>query len=104
MINKNKMLSSIEGMQRTVEKSVLEDVSFHEALQYLKRELDENPLVQSALSELRSVGCRVFCSFTPRFHIRIKTAEGIVALPKQTDDSASPTDERVTRITQELKK
>jgi|HubBroStandDraft_1064217.scaffolds.fasta_scaffold07238_6 hypothetical protein len=102
MIDGNTMRSLMENTERAAEESLLEDSAFYEACQALKREIDNDPQVRSTVSELQAAGRRVFDSFVPRIKIRVKTAEGVLALPEPAPDPVAGVDE-VTKLTRSLR-
>jgi hypothetical protein len=60
-------------------------------------------VVRSMVSELRAAGRSVFNSFVPRIKIRVRTEEGIFALPRTDGIRQTPAVEQVGRLTQELR-
>ena len=93
MIDHDTMRSLLKSMEQAAEESLQQDPAFYEALQALKAEIDSDPRVQSALAELRASGRRVFNSFVPHIKIRVKTEEGVFALPKPTTIQSDQTGE-----------
>ena len=103
MIDKHAMRGLLKNMQRAAEEILQSDSAFFEALQALKFEIDSDSRVQSAVRGLQAAGQRVFSSFVPRISVRIRTQEGIFALPKSLEISSTPVAEPVAALTQELK-
>ena len=96
------MRSLLERMELAAQETLQQDSAFHNALRALKREIDNDPVVQSTVSELHAAGRRVFSSFVPHIKIRVRTEEGIFALPRPAIPVA-PAVEQVGRLTQELR-
>lgn len=90
-------------MQRAAEEILQQDSAFFEALQALKWEIDKDARVQSAVRGLQAAGQKVFSSFVPHINVRVRTQEGIFALPKPPAKRNMPAPERVAALTQELK-
>src|SRR3984885_13173652 len=103
MIDKRSMRSALESMQRAAEESLGQDFAFHEALQALKQEIDHDPRVLSRVGELEAAGGSVFKSFVPRIRIRVRTEEGVFALPKPAQIGLASAAEPIGRLTQELR-
>jgi hypothetical protein len=103
MIDRRRMRSLLEGMERAAEETLQQDSAFYEAVQALKVEIDSDPVVRSMVSELRAAGRSVFNSFVPRIKIRVRTEEGIFALPKPNGIRQTPAIEQVGRLAQELR-
>jgi hypothetical protein len=103
MIDKNTMRSLLERMERAAEETLQRDSAFYKALRALKREIDNDPRVQSTVRELQTAGRSVFSSFVPHIKIRIRTQEGVFELPKPAPIPVAPAAERVGRLTQELR-
>jgi hypothetical protein len=103
MIDRKTMRSLLEGMERAAEETLQQDSAFYEAVQALKVEIDNDPVVRSMVSELRAAGRGVFNSFVPRIKIRVRTEEGIFALPRPDGIRQMPASEQIGRLTQELK-
>jgi hypothetical protein len=101
MIDRNTMRSLLEQMELAAQATLQQDSAFHKALRALKREIDHDPVVQSTVSELHAEGRQVFSSFVPHIKIRVRTEEGIFALPRPAVP-ATPV-EQVGRLTQVLK-
>jgi hypothetical protein len=102
MIDEKTMRSLLENMERAAEESLRQDSAFYEALQALKREIDGDPRVQSTVSELRAAGRKVFSSFVPHIKIRVRTEEGVFALPRPVQNPVVAVEE-VSRLTQNLR-
>ncbi len=90
MIDRKTMRSLLEGMERAAEETLREHSIFYEALQSLKSEIDNDPIVRSMVSELRSAGRNVFNSFVPRIRIRVRTEKGVFALPRPDGVGQAP--------------
>jgi hypothetical protein len=103
MIDRRTIRSLLESMERAAEETLQQDAAFFEALQALKGEIDSDPRVQSAVSELQASGRSVFNSFVPHIKIRVKTEEGTFALPRARVVPAVPTAEQTDRLTEELR-
>ena len=103
MVDKKIMRSLLENLERAAEETLQRDAAFYEALRALKSEIDNDPMVQATVSELRAAGRSVFKSFTPRVRIRVRTEEGIFALPRQAEVPIGPPVEKVSRLVQELR-
>lgn len=103
MIDRKTMRSLLQNMEQAAEQSLLENTNFHAALQALKIEIDNDPLVQITVGELQAAGRSVFNSFTPHIKIRVRTEEGIFALPKAAEVPMAPPVEKITQLTQELR-
>lgn len=89
-------------MERAAEETLQQDSAFFEALQALRWEIDNDPQVQATVGELKAAGGKVFTSFVPHIKIRVRTEEGVFALPKPAPVPA-PAVEQVGRLTQELR-
>lgn len=103
MINDKTMRSMLENMESAAEEALREDRAFYEALQSLKAEIDRDPRVQSAVKSLRDRGSRVFSALIPHVKIRIRTNDGVLALPSKEQKSSVALVEPVAHLTQELK-
>jgi hypothetical protein len=103
MIDRKTMRSLLENMEHAAQESLHQDSAFWEALQGLKWEIDGDPQVQSRVNELQAAGRIVFSSFTPQIRIRVRTEEGIFALPRPAGSPVAPGAEQIRRLTQELK-
>jgi hypothetical protein len=106
MIDRKTMRSLLENMEEAAEETLQCDPNFYKALRALKGEIDNDPQVQAMVGDLRSAGRRVFNSFAPRIKIRVRTEEGIFALPKpvQESDGSLPVESHgVDRLTRELR-
>lgn len=55
------------------------------------------------MNELQAAGRSVFSSFVPHVKIRVRTEDGIFALPRPDHNAVVPAVERVGRLTQELR-
>lgn len=97
MMDQKVMRSLLEDMEQAAEQTLQQDAAFHEALLALKFEIDSDPRVQATVGELQASGRRVFNSFVPRIRIRIRTEQGVYALPKRADalSTAAPEDGRL---------
>jgi hypothetical protein len=102
MIDRKTMRSLLENMEQAAEESLHQDSNFYEALQALKWEIDNDPQVRSTMSELQAAGRKVFNSFVPHIKIRVRTAEGVFALPKPAQTAECETEE-AGRLTQTLR-
>jgi hypothetical protein len=102
MIDEKTMRSMLEGMESAAEEALRGDTSFYETLRSLQAEIDRDPRVRSAVSELDATGNRVFSSMTPRVKIRVRTSAGEISLPERNRtvaNSSAP----VAHLTQELR-
>lgn len=81
MIDDKTMRWMLESMENAAEEALRGDRAFYEALRSLKAEIDRDPRVKSAIRSLEDAGSKVFSSLVPRIKIRIRTNEGLVALP-----------------------
>lgn len=97
MMDQKVMRSLLEDMEQAAEQTLQQDAAFHEALLALKFEIDSDPRVLAAVGELQASGRRVFNSFVPRIRIRIRTEQGVYALPKRADalSAVAPEDGRL---------
>jgi hypothetical protein len=102
MIDDKKMLWMLESMEHAAEEALRHDAAFCDALQSLKAEIDCDTRVQSAVRNLHEAGSRVFSSLVPRIKIRIRTNEGVVALPER-NPVLPVLEEPVAQLSQELK-
>jgi hypothetical protein len=102
MIDRRTMRSLLAKMELAAQQTLQQDSVFHKALRALKREIDNDPVVQSTVNELHAAGRRVFSSFVPHTKIRVRTEEGIFALPRPAIPVPPPV-EQVGRLTQELR-
>jgi len=100
MIDDKTMRSMLEGMERAAEEALQADPAFYETLRSLKAEIDRDPRVQSAISQLHTAGSTVYSSLVPRIKIRIRTSAGEISLPNKKVGSQS---EPVAHLTQELR-
>ena len=103
MIDEKTMRLMVERMESAAEDALRQDSGFYEALQALQWEIDSDPRVQSAISNLQTAGAKVFNSFVPRIKIRVKAKEGVVLLSPPTEVPPVPATEQVGRLTQELR-
>jgi hypothetical protein len=103
MIDRNIMWSLLEKMELAAQETLQHDLAFYKTVRALKQEIDDDPLVQSTVSELQAAGHSVFSSFVPHIKIRIRTDEGIFALPGPAHFPVAPAVEQVGRLTQELR-
>lgn len=97
------MRSLLEKMERAAEETLQQDSAFYDAVRALKHEIDNDPQVQASVTELRAAGRTVFSSFVPHIKIRVRTGEGVFALPKRAPIAVSSGVEQVGRLTQELR-
>ena len=103
MIDRKTMRSLLEGMERAAEETLQKDSAFYEAVQALKTEIDNDPVVRAMVGELRAAGRSVFNSFVPHIKIRVRTEEGIFALPRLDRIRQMPAVQQIGRLTQELR-
>jgi len=103
MIDRNAMRSLLEGMEQAAEETLRESATFFEALQALKDEIDHDARVQEAVRELRAAGRSVFSSFMADSKFRVRTEEGIFALPKRPKILPAPSADPVEGLTQQLR-
>jgi hypothetical protein len=103
MIDRNTMRSLLEQMELAAHETLQQDSAFYKAVQALKQEIDDDPRVRSTVSELHAAGRTVFSSFVPHIKIRVRTEEGVFALPKPRPAPKAPAVEQVGRLTQELR-
>jgi hypothetical protein len=103
MIDRKTMRSLLENMELAAQETLQQDSAFYEAVRALKREIDNDPVVQSTVSELQAAGRSVFSSFVPHIKIRVRTEDGVFALPRPAHIPAAPAVEQVGRLTQELR-
>jgi hypothetical protein len=103
MIDRKLMRSLLENMEKAAEETLQHDATFYQALRTLRFEIDNDPMVQATVRELQAVGCSVFKSFVPHIKIRVRTEEGVFALPKHAEVTVGPPVEKVARLTQELR-
>jgi hypothetical protein len=80
MIEKPRMQSLLENMERAAGEILQRDAAFFEVLQALKNEIEANSRVQSAMRALRASGQKTFTSFVPRLNIRVRTERGLVGV------------------------
>ena len=102
MVDRKTMQSRLENMERAAEEILQQDSAFYEVLLALKSEIDRDPEVQAKVGELKAAGRSVFNSFVPHVKIRVRTQEGIFALPKPTQVASAPVAEEA-RLIQQLK-
>jgi hypothetical protein len=102
MIDKQTMRGLLKDMERAAEEVLQQDSAFFEALQALKWEIEGDSRVQSAVRRLQAAGQKVFSSLVPHIKVRVRTEEGIFALPKPLKTSSIPAAETVAALTQEL--
>jgi hypothetical protein len=103
MIDKKTMRSLLENMELAAQETLQQDSAFYKAVRALKREIDNDPVVQSTVSELQAAGRSVFSSFVPHIKIRVRTEDGVFALPRPGNIPVAPAVEQVSRLTQELR-
>jgi hypothetical protein len=84
MIDQREMQSLLENMEGAAERALQGDAAFFETLHALKLEIEGNLGVRSAMLQLQTSGQRAFTSLVPRINIRVRTADGIVGLPRTT--------------------
>ena len=82
MIDRKVLRSLLEKMEGAAEETLQQDPAFYQALQGLKREIDSDPNVRSTVSKLQAAGRSVFSFFVPHVKVRVRTEEGIFALPR----------------------
>jgi len=102
MIDRKTMRTLVEKMELAAQETLQKDSAFYKALRALKWEIDNDPLVQSTVSELQAAGRSVFSSFVPHIRIRVRTEEGVFALPRPADVPVVPV-EQVGQLTQKLR-
>jgi hypothetical protein len=100
MIDDKTMRSMLEGMERAAEEALHGDPAFYETLRSLKAEIDRDPRVQTAISQLHAAGSSVYSSLVPRVKIRVRTSAGEISLPSRTKNQPSAP---VAHLTQELR-
>jgi hypothetical protein len=93
----------LQNMERAAEQALQGDSTFYEALQALKYEIDSDTRVRAAIHDLQAAGREVFSSFVPYIRIRIRTSEGTLSLPRQSEKNQSAPVEQIARLTQELR-
>jgi len=103
MIDRRTMRSLLENMERAAEETLQWDSAFYKAVQALKLEIDNDPQVQSTVSELQAAGRSVFNSFAPHIKIRLRTEEGVFALPKPAGIPVAPAVDQIGRLAQQLR-
>jgi hypothetical protein len=103
MIDRKTMRSLLEKMELAAQETLQRDSAFYQAVRALKQEIDNDPRVRSMVSQLQAAGRNVFNSFVPHIKIRVRTDEGIFALPKPDPIPATPAAEQVGRLTAELR-
>jgi len=97
------MRSLLERMELAAQETLQRDSAFYNALRALKQEIDNDPRIRSTVSQLQASGRSVFSSFVPHIKVRVRTEEGIFALPKPAPIPATPAAEHVGRLTEELR-
>jgi hypothetical protein len=102
MVDRKTMQSRLENMERAAEEILQQDSAFYEVLLALKSEIDDDPEVQAKVGELKAAGRSVFNSFVPHVKIRVRTEEGIFALPKPAPVASAATSDEA-RLIQQLK-
>jgi len=102
MIDEKNMRAMLEKMESAAEEALSRDPAFYEVLKTLKAEIDRNPRVQSAISNLRATGRRVQSSLVPHIRVRIRTNQGEIALPGR-EQLSLPLAEPIAQLTQELR-
>jgi hypothetical protein len=103
MIDRKTMRSLLENMELAAQETLQQDSAFYDAVRALKHEIDNDPVVQSTVSELQAAGRSVFSSFVPHIKIRVRTEDGVFALPRPAQIPVAPAVEQVGRLTQELR-
>lgn len=103
MIDRKIMRSLLEKMEHAAEETLQRDAAFHKALLALKSEIDSDPIVQATVRQLQATGGTVFRSFVPHIKIRVRTEEGIFALPRPAQVPGSDRAETVDSLLTELK-
>lgn len=103
MIDQNNMRLMLEKMESAAEEALSRDPDFYGALQSLKGEIDRDPRVQSAIQNLRAAGRKVYSSLVPHIRVRIRTNEGLLALPGK-DQLPLPLSEPIAQLTEALRK
>jgi len=93
----------LESMESAAQETLQQDASFYKAVQALKWEIDNDPQVRRAVGELKAAGRSVFSSFVPHIKVRVRTDEGVFALPKRTEIANPRAVEPVGRLVQELR-
>lgn len=102
MVDRKTMQSRLEHMEQAAEEVLRQDSAFYEVLLALKSEIDDDPEVQAIVGELKATGRSVFNSFVPRVKVRVRTQEGIFALPKPAQVASVDAAEE-GRLIQQLK-
>jgi len=102
MIDDKTMRSMLEGMESAAEEALRGDAAFYDTLRTLKAEIESDPQVQSAISELHAAGSRVYSSLVPRVKVRVRTTNGEIALAEQ-NNTACDASSTVAQLTQELR-
>jgi hypothetical protein len=102
MIDKNAMRRLLKELERAAQEVLQQDSAFFEALQALKWEIDSDARVQSAVRSLEAAGKKVVSSFVPYIKVRVKTKEGIFALPRPVERPHIPAAELAATLTKEL--
>ena len=87
----SKLVIQLRNLEREAQSALSDDVSFLEALQALKWEVDTDPRVKAATQALRDRGLTVCSSFAPRIRIGLHAGEDIFTLPKDSL-SSNPSD------------
>ena len=103
MMDRKIMRSLLENMEHAAEETLRRDTAFHKSLQALKYEIDSDPRVQATVCELQARGRGVFKSFVPHIKVRVRTEQGVFALPKPAQIAGYDSAEPVGRLTDELK-
>jgi hypothetical protein len=101
MIDQSEMQSLLENMEGAAERALQRDPAFFETLQALKQEIEGNLGVRSAMLQLQTSGQRAFTSLVPRINIRVRTADGILGLPRTM---GLPEHQRFAALIGELRK
>jgi uncharacterized membrane protein len=102
MIDKTEMRSHLENMERAASEVLQQDAAFFEALQALKWEIERDPRVRSAVTNLQVAGQRVFTSFVPQVRVRVRTRDGVFALPRASKNRANQGQGALIKLTREL--
>jgi hypothetical protein len=82
MIDDETLRSMLKGMESAAEEALRADPAYYEALRSLKAEIERDPRVRSAVSQLDDAGNKAFSFMTPRIKIRIRTSRGQISLPE----------------------
>jgi len=83
-MERSKLDIQLRNLEREAQNALTDDVSFLEALQGLKWEVDSDARVKAATQALRNRGLMVCSSFAPRIRIALHAGEDVFALPKHS--------------------